>query len=85
METLKKLIEWLKLLTPTWLRSVVILLVSALIFIFTLISCGITTARVRTMDSGQASITITTNNPTEVTASPNVTLDLPSSKLTNLN
>lgn len=83
METLKKLIEWLKLLTPTWLRAVVLILFAALIFIFSLSGCGITTARVRTMDSGQASITITTNNPTEVTASPNVSVDLPSSKTFN--
>lgn len=85
METLRQIVEWLKLLTPTWLRAVVLILVAALIFIFSLTGCGITTARVRTMDSGQASITITTNNPTEVSASPNVTVDLPSSKLTNLN
>lgn len=84
MEILKKLIVWLKSLTPVWLRAVVLALVAVLIFIFSLTGCGITTARVRTMDSGQASITITTNNPTEVTASPNVSVDLPSPKTTNI-
>lgn len=83
METLRKVVEWLKSLTPVWLRAVVLALVAVLIFIFSLSGCGITTARVRTMDSGQASITITTNNPTEVTASPNVSVDLPSSNTFN--
>lgn len=38
--------------------------------------CGTTHAVVRTSDSGYATITITTNNPTSVQASPNVSLDV---------
>lgn len=47
-------------------------------------SCGTTHAVVRTKDSGQATITITTNNPVDVSTTPNidVKLSIPKSNAT---
>lgn len=39
-------------------------------------SCGTTHAVVRTKDRGQATITITTNNPVEVSTTPNIDVKL---------
>lgn len=44
-------------------------------------SCGVTKAIVKNgADGTSTEVKITTNNPTTVTATPNVTLDLPNSK-----
>lgn len=77
METIKKILVWLKAITPTWLRGVVTLLLACLVFIYTLCSCGTTRAVVKTSDSGKASISITTNNPIDVNTSPNINVTLP--------
>lgn len=76
METIKKLLDWLKLITPLWLRAVLLLLTSAILFIITL-SCGTTRAVVHTRDSGKATITITTNNPIDVSTTPNLEIQIP--------
>lgn len=76
METLKKLLEWLKPL-PLWLRAVVLALLAALALIasMSLSACGTTRAVVHNGATGTSTeIRITTNNPTSVTASPNVEL-----------
>lgn len=78
METVKKFISWLSAISPTWLRALVVLIIAILVFIFTLTSCGTTRAVVHTKDSGRATITITTNNPIEVSTTPNINVDLPS-------
>lgn len=73
MEKIKQLISWLVSLSPfsKVIACIVILLLSVMI----LFGCGTTHAVVRTSDSGHATITITTNNPTSVQASPNVSID----------
>lgn len=43
-------------------------------------SCGTTHAVVRTKDSGQATITITTNNPVDVSTTPNIDVKLSKDK-----
>ena len=53
-----------------------ILLIAGLLLILTF-SCGTTHAVVRTKDSGQATITITTNNPVDVSTTPNVDITIP--------
>lgn len=74
MEKIKELLSWLLGLSPfaKVIACVVILLLSVML----LFGCGTTHAVVRTSDSGYATITITTNNPTSVQASPNVSLDV---------
>lgn len=49
---------------------IIILLMLIVLFFFS--SCGTTHAVVRTKDKAQATITITTNNPVDVTASPDL-------------
>lgn len=74
MENLSKIWSWIKTL-PVWLRAVVVFLIAALAFIATLTfaSCGTTRAVVHNGATGTATeIRITTNNPTSVTATPNV-------------
>lgn len=74
MENLSKFWSWIKTL-PAWLRAIVIFLIAALAFIATLTftSCGTTRAVVHNGATGTATeIRITTNNPTSVTATPNV-------------
>lgn len=76
METITKIFAWLKTL-PIWLRAIVLALIAALVLIFStgFVSCGTTRAVVHNGASGTATeIKITTNNPTSVTASPNVEL-----------
>lgn len=74
METISKIFKWLQTL-PIWLRAVVLVLISALVLIFSMsfVSCGTTRAVVHNGANGTSTeIKITTNNPTSVTASPNV-------------
>lgn len=76
METISKLFKWLQTL-PIWLRAVALALIAALALIvsMTVSSCGTTRAVVHNGASGTSTeIKITTNNPTSVTASPNVEL-----------
>lgn len=77
MENLSKLFTWLKSLpvVPKALSCLVILLVYVIV-LFSCTSCGTTRAVARTTDNGTTTITITTNNPTSVQASPNVDLKL---------
>lgn len=77
METIKKILSWLIAITPTWLRAVVVFLLASLVFIYTLTACGTTRAVVHTKDSGTATITITTNNPIDVSTTPNINIELP--------
>lgn len=76
METLKKIFSWMTGLSTVGkaLAMVIVLLFLAIYFFC---SCGTTHAVVRTRDSGTATISITTNNPTSVEASPNVTITIP--------
>lgn len=74
MENTQKFMLWLKTL-PVWLRAIVLALVAALVLIasMSLSACGTTRAVVRNgADGTSTEIRITTNNPTSVTASPNV-------------
>lgn len=76
MEFISKLWVWIKTL-PIWLRAVVLVLVAALALIMSMafVSCGTTRAVVHNGAHGTSTeIRITTNNPTTVTASPNVEL-----------
>lgn len=76
MENFTNFFKWLQTL-PLWMRAVVLALIAALTFIvsMSLISCGTTRAVVHNGASGTSTeIRITTNNPTSVTASPNVEL-----------
>lgn len=77
MDNLKKLLQFLYPL-PTWLRVIIAALVAAIMSIclsLTVSSCGLTRAVVHNGASGTSTeIRITTNNPTSVTASPNVEL-----------
>lgn len=76
METFSKLLKWLQTL-PVWLRAVVLALIAALVLIVSMsfTSCGTTRAIVRNCADGTSTeIRISTNNPTSVTASPNVQL-----------
>lgn len=61
-----KLLSWLKS-SSTWSKIVVPLLLCALSIVYLLSSCGVTRATIRNPnDSSYQSITITTNNPTQV-------------------
>lgn len=75
MEKLKKLLDFLSPF-PVWLRIVIVVLIAALMSICTILSvssCGTTRAVVHNGATGTATeIKITTNNPTSVTATPNV-------------
>lgn len=77
MDKIKKLLTFLAPL-PLWLRVIVVGVVSALVSLCVLMSassCGTTRAVVHNGASGTSTeIRITTNNPTSVTASPNVEL-----------
>lgn len=74
MEKCTQFFNWLKML-PIYLRAVVLILVSALVLIVSMsfVACGQTRAVVKNSASGTTTeIKITTNNPTSVTASPNI-------------
>lgn len=79
MEKFSQFFDWLKTL-PVYLRAVVLILVSALVLIASMsfAACGQTKAVVKNGASGVTTeIKITTNNPTSVTASPNVSFPNP--------
>lgn len=76
---LSNLWSWLKTL-PLWLRSVVLILLSALALIasMSMSACGLTKAVVKGSAEGAVTeIKITTSNPTSVTTTPNVELQIP--------
>lgn len=76
MESITNFFKWLQSL-PLWMRSVVLALLAALAFFVSMgfTSCGTTRAVVHNgADGTSTEIRITTNNPTSVTASPNVEL-----------
>ena len=77
MEILKKIIAWLIEQSPfVKILSLVAALLCGVIILFSCTSCGTTRAVARTSDSGTTTISITTNNPISVDASPNVDLKL---------
>lgn len=74
MENISKFWLWLKAL-PLWLRSVVLVLLSALALIASMnfCACGVTRAVVHNgADGTSTEIKITTNNPTSVSTSANL-------------
>ena len=76
---LETLYQWLKTL-PVWLRAIVLVLISALVLIasMSLSACGTTRATVKNGATGTTTeIRITTNNPTSVQTTPNVSLQNP--------
>lgn len=76
MQNFTKLFKLL-LTLPIWQRAFVLALIAALALIFSMsfASCGTTRAVVHNGATGTSTeIRITTNNPTSVTASPNVEL-----------
>lgn len=76
-EALKKLLSWL-LTKPVWVRiiSVIIIMLLSIMVLFSATSCGVTRATIRNnAESTTTSITITTNNPTSVTTTPDVDLN----------
>lgn len=76
METITKLISWLKTL-PVWLRALALLAIVGLVLIasMSLSACGVTRASVLNRAEGTTTeVKITTSNPTTVTATPNVNL-----------
>ena len=78
MKNLKPLVEFISRLPITGkvLTTILIMIVSVII-IFFLPACGSTRVVVRNgSESAETTIAVTTNNPTSVTASPNVTLDV---------
>lgn len=77
MEILNKFFRWLTAISPTWLRAAIIGISALLTFLLTFSSCGTTRAVVHTSDSGMSSITITTNNPIDVSTTPDINIELP--------
>lgn len=77
MDRLKSLMEWMTSLPTSGkvICTIITTLVSILL-LFCACSCGQTRAVARTSDRGVTTITITTNNPTSVEASPDVDLNL---------
>lgn len=77
-ESFKKLLSWL-ITQPVWVRilSVIVIMILSIMVLFSASSCGVTRATIRNnADSTTTSITITTNNPTSVTTTPDVDLNL---------
>lgn len=73
----KTFLSWLKTL-PIWLRAIVLLCVAVIVLIasMSLSACGTTRAIVKNgADGTSTEIRITTNNPTSVQTTPNVTLN----------
>lgn len=66
-ELIKNCLAWLKT-APRWCRCVVPLLLATLMALWLCTSCGVTRTTVRTNGKGttNASISVTTNNPTSV-------------------
>lgn len=76
MEKFTKFFNWLQTF-PLWIRAVILAFLAAISFLVSMsfTSCGTTRAVVHNGASGTSTeIKITTNNPTSVTASPNVEL-----------
>ena len=79
METINKILSLLKSL-PTLgkIFSVIAIIIALIVAVFFSSSCGLTKAVVKNgADGTTTEIKITTNNPTSVTANPNVSLPLP--------
>ena len=77
MEKLKTFLEWMiSLPTSGKVICTVITTLLSILVLFCACSCGQTRAVARTYDRGTTTITITTNNPTSVDASPDVDLNL---------
>lgn len=77
-EAIKKLLSWL-VTQPVWVRvlSIIVIMILSIMVLFSAISCGVTRATIRNnADSTTTSISITTNNPTSVTTTPDVDLNL---------
>lgn len=73
MDKIKAILEFLAPI-PRWARIIILAVIGA-ILAFCMTSCGLTRAVVHNGASGTSTeIRITTNNPTSVTASPNVEL-----------
>lgn len=73
MDKIKSLLEFLTPI-PRWARVVILALIGAVVA-YCMTSCGVTRAVVHNGASGTSTeIKITTNNPTTVTASPNVSV-----------
>ena len=61
--------------------SILAIAIALAVYLFFFTSCGVTKAVVKNgADGTSTEIKITTNNPTSVTANPNVTLDIPLNK-----
>lgn len=76
-EAIKKLLSWL-VTKPVWVRvlSIIVIMILSVMVLFSATSCGVTRATIRNnADSTTTSITITTNNPTSVTTTPDVDLN----------
>lgn len=77
MERFKSLLEWMTSLPMSGkVLCTIITTLVIILFLFCACSCGQTKAVARTSDRGVTTITITTNNPTSVDASPDVDLSL---------
>lgn len=76
METIKKLFSWWLSVAPAWLRLAIALLAVALCFVLSLTSCSSTRAVIRQpKDSSVTHISISTNNPVDVSTNPNLSYD----------
>lgn len=76
-DAIKKLLSWL-ITKPVWVKvlSVIVVMILAIIMFFSATSCGVTRATVRNgAHSTTTTISITTNNPTSVTTTPDVDLN----------
>lgn len=85
MDNIKKFLSWLKIL-PVTLRALVLLAIGVIVLIasMSLSACGTTKVTVRNgADSTSTSISVQTNNPTSVDASPKVSLTLNLDSLLN--
>ena len=82
MDTIIKLITWLKTLAIAHrILACIMVLLGTIIVLFSCTACGTTRAVVHTKDSGTATITITTNNPIDVSTTPNVNIELPTTQI----
>lgn len=76
METIKKLFFWWRSISPPWIRLVIAVLAVTLCFILSLTSCSTTRAVIRQpKDSSVTHISISTNNPVDVSTNPNLSYD----------
>lgn len=76
MEKIKKLFSWWRSISPPWIRLVIAVLAVALCFFLSLTSCSSTRAVIRQpKDSSVTRISISTNNPVDVSTNPNIIYD----------